>query len=78
MNIEHLVRMANDIGAFFAVESGAQAARDIYSHIRRFWDPRMRKRIVAHYHAGGEGLDGPVRDAIALLAEEEPQAAASG
>jgi formate dehydrogenase subunit delta len=71
MNIERLVKMANDIGDFFAAEGDcAQAARDVASHLKRFWDPRMRAQIVAHCRQGGVGLSDHVRDAVALLAEE--------
>jgi formate dehydrogenase subunit delta len=79
MHIDYLVRMANDIGAFFASEPDAQAAAAaIHSHIKRFWDPRMRAQIVAHYHeAHGEGLDGAVLNAVKLLATEQKQPATS-
>jgi formate dehydrogenase subunit delta len=71
MHIDYLVRMANDIGRFFAAEPDQeQAARDIVSHIKRFWDPRMRSQIIAHYQAGGEGLVDLVRRAIGALADE--------
>lgn len=73
MNIERLVTMANEIGAFFAAEPDHdQAARDVMSHLKRFWDPRMRREIVAHYRKGAEDLDEIVRRAVALLAEETP------
>jgi formate dehydrogenase subunit delta len=69
MNVEHLVRMVNEIGAFYASEgSHEQAARSIETHLKRFWDPRMRAQIVAHYAAGGEGLDPAAREAVAMLA----------
>jgi len=62
--------MANDIGAFWAAEPyKGEAARNVASHLRRFWDPRMRREIVAHYREGGAGLDDIVRSAVALLAE---------
>jgi formate dehydrogenase subunit delta len=70
MRVERLVSMANDIGAFFNAESDkAEAAKNIASHLRRFWDPRMRRQIVAHYREGGAGLDDVVRSAVRLLAE---------
>jgi formate dehydrogenase subunit delta len=73
MNIDHLTRMANDIGAFFASESTAdEAAQNICAHLKRFWDPRMRAQIVAHYKSGGEGLAPAVHAAIALLAADSP------
>lgn len=72
MHIDYLVRMANDIGAFFANEADKSvAATSIHQHIHRYWDPRMRSRIVAHFNeTGGNDLEGPVRTAIQRLAEE--------
>jgi formate dehydrogenase subunit delta len=76
MHIELLVKMANDIGAFFHGDATAeQAPREVARHIRRNWEPRMRREIVAHWRAGGAGLDEPARSAIALLAADP---AASG
>jgi formate dehydrogenase subunit delta len=64
--------MANDIGAFFSAEPDkAEAAKNIAGHLRRFWDPRMRRQIVAHYREGGAGLDDVVRSAVRLLAESK-------
>jgi len=75
MNPEHLVTMANDIGHFFAsAPDREQAARDIAGHLKRYWDPRMRRDIVAHYRRGGEGLEDSVRRAVGLLADEAPPA----
>jgi formate dehydrogenase subunit delta len=57
MNIEHLVKMANQIGQFFEAEPDqTQAASDVAAHIKRFWNPRMRQAIIAHVGNGGEGL----------------------
>ena len=71
MRIEHLVSMVNDIGNFFDAEPDkAEAAKSVANHLRRFWDPRMRREIVAHYKQGGEGLNDVPRSAIALLAGE--------
>lgn len=65
MNIEHLVKMANQIGQFFEAEPDqAQAASDVATHMKRFWDPRMRQAIVAHVGKGGEGLMPFVQQAI--------------
>ena len=62
--------MANDIGAFWAAEADKnEAARNVANHLTRFWDPRMRRQIVAHYREGGAGLNDIVRAAVAMLAE---------
>jgi formate dehydrogenase subunit delta len=69
MRIERLVTMANDIGAFFGSDPDrTAAATNIAAHLKRFWDPRMRREIVAHYRAGGTGLEPIVRDAVGHLA----------
>jgi formate dehydrogenase subunit delta len=65
MNTERLVQMANDIGHFFASEpQRVDAVAGIAGHLRRFWDPRMRRQIVHHLEGGGEGLDPLVREAV--------------
>lgn len=70
MHIERLVAMANDISAFFAAEPDKEeAARGAASHIKRFWDPRMRQQIAAHHRTGGSGLSDVARAAIGLIAD---------
>jgi len=57
MHIENLVKMANQIGQFFEAEPNReQAIKDIASHLKRFWDPRMRTAIIVHVDQGGTGL----------------------
>ena len=70
MRADRLVTMANDIGHFFNAEADKnEAAKSVANHIKRYWDPRMRREIVAHYReAGGAGLDPLPRSAIAMLA----------
>lgn len=68
MSVENLVRMVNDIGHFFAAEpQRADAIAGISGHIQRFWDPRMRRQIIAHLAAGGSGLEDLPREAITRL-----------
>lgn len=75
MDIEHLVKMVNEISAFWQGESSRElAARDVANHLRRFWEPRMRKQIIAHYERGAAGLADISRDAVALLARESAAA----
>ena len=65
MQNHHLVKMANQIGQFFEAEPDReQAMQDIAGHLKRFWDPRMRKAIIAHLDRGGEGLSQIVSSAI--------------
>lgn len=70
MRVERLVTMANDIGRFFDTDPDkVEAAKNVATHIRRFWDPRMRREIVDHYEQGGAGLDDVAKAAIGLLAD---------
>jgi formate dehydrogenase subunit delta len=74
VKIDYLVKMANEIGDFFAAESKPEeAANAVANHLRRFWDPRMRAQILAHHAQGGAGLSDLAREAVGRLA---PDAAA--
>jgi formate dehydrogenase subunit delta len=64
---DRLVYMANQIGKFFQSQGHHQAVAGVADHIRKFWDPRMRKAIFAHLDAGGAGLDPNVLEAIESL-----------
>jgi formate dehydrogenase subunit delta len=70
MNVEPLVKMANDVSAFFASESGAAAPQTVANHFKRFWEPRMRKQIIEHWRNGGAGLSEISKAAVAVIAEE--------
>ena len=68
--IERLVAMANDIANYFHAEPDRKLAIDgIAGHITRFWEPRMRRKIIAHLtEQQGEGLNDLARAAVARLA----------
>ncbi|MGC1676826.1 MAG: formate dehydrogenase subunit delta [Candidatus Binataceae bacterium] len=71
MDIRRLVRMANDIGAFFeAYPDRDQAVAGIAHHLRTRWAPVMRRQIIDYLDADGAGLNQIVRDAVAALARE--------
>ena len=82
MNIDLLIKMANEIGDFFSGATGEQAAQDVASHLRRFWDPRMRAQMLKYYEERqGAGLSEVARSAVALLyaaAKPPPPTAAPG
>ena len=44
---DKLAYMANQIGKFFDHKPEGDAVAAIEDHIRKFWDPRMRNRILA-------------------------------
>jgi formate dehydrogenase subunit delta len=64
---DRLVYMANQIGKFFDSQGHDKTVAGVSEHIRKFWDPRMRKQIFAHLDAGGAGLDADVRAALETL-----------
>ena len=58
MSPETLIRMANQIAAFFKAQGTATAPAAIAEHLQSFWDPRMRKAIIALEANGtATGLD---------------------
>jgi formate dehydrogenase subunit delta len=67
MSPEKLAYMANQIGKFFAHQPEDKAVEAIADHLVKFWDPRMRAKILAHLSAGGAGLDPLVRRAVEQL-----------
>ena len=71
MDSGRLVAMANDIAAFFDAEPDkAVAAEGVRFHLTRFWDPRMRREILAHVEGGGAGLVPTALTAVRLLKKE--------
>ena len=75
MNVERLVAMANDIGRYFAAEPDQVAGvAGIADHLKRFWEPGMRRQIVTHLHAGGEGLEPLARMGVERLEELDRKA----
>ena len=51
----------------FVYQREDEVVPGIASHIKKFWDPRMRTAIFAYIDAGGDGLDPPVKEAILSL-----------
>ena len=58
MDIQQLIKMANNIASFFEAEPDrAKGAKAVADHLKNFWDPRMRREILRYVdEQGGEGL----------------------
>jgi formate dehydrogenase subunit delta len=69
---DKLVYMANQIGKFFVSQDEAGAVDGIATHLKKFWDPRMRAAIVTYVQAGGTGLEPHVRKAVEVLTRDKP------
>ena len=66
MDIQHLVKMANNIASFFEAEPDAsKGAKGVAEHLKNFWDPRMRREILAYAdEQQGAGLKQIVLEAL--------------
>jgi formate dehydrogenase subunit delta len=69
MNIDLLIKMANEIGDFFSGASPpGQAARDVANHLKRYWEPRMLKQMFSYYEQRqGAGLSDLAKSAVGIL-----------
>jgi formate dehydrogenase subunit delta len=78
MDIHHLVKMANQVGDFFApYPDHDEVIKSIAVHLKNSWDPRMRRQIADYVNqSGGADLKESVRAAIlSLTAPSAPIAA---
>lgn len=69
MQAETLIRMANQIAAFYTPYDDEEAINGIETHLRNFWEPRMRRELAALAAADPGTLSDRVRAAIGRMAE---------
>lgn len=65
---ERLVYMVNQIARNLAPQGGEQAEIMVAEHIRAYWDPEMRRRIVELAHAERAALSPIAAAAIGRIA----------
>jgi formate dehydrogenase subunit delta len=64
MDIHRLVKMANDIGAYYeTLPDRSEAVSSIATHLRNFWEPRMRREIIDHAKRG-TGQDPELKEIV--------------
>ncbi|MCE6951139.1 formate dehydrogenase subunit delta [Cereibacter sphaeroides] len=56
MSPEKLIHMANQIATFFESKPHAEGVAGTAAHINDFWEPRMRRQLLALIEAGTPGL----------------------
>jgi len=61
------IRMINSIAAHFGYLRAEHAAAAVADHIRRFWDPRMKQRLLMLVASDTTDLDPVALTAAALL-----------
>jgi formate dehydrogenase subunit delta len=69
---EHLIHMANDIAHFFGAATDNKAAViGISNHMKSFWTPSMRRKLICELQTGksDEPLEELPREALGLLRE---------
>lgn len=71
MAVRDIVRMANQISDYFKAYSHDVAVKETATHIRNFWDPRMRRQLAEHLAAGGQGLAEIALEASRRVVEED-------
>ena len=67
MRAEKLVRMANQIAAFFETASDNNPEAEVADHLNRFWEPRMRRQLVEIARTDQGRMHELVRAALPLL-----------
>jgi formate dehydrogenase subunit delta len=79
MNIDLLIKMANQITDFWEGEAGHEVAvKEVATHLRRYWEPRMRAQMITYCHERqGSGLNDIAKAAVGVLAEQAAQAKAA-
>ena len=66
-----LIYMANQIATFFQSQPAGEAAQGVATHINKYWEPRMRRKLFEHIEHGGEGLNPLVLEAAAQIRRPE-------
>ena len=72
MDIQNLVKMANQIGDFFeSMPDREEATHEIALHLKKFWAPAMRRELLGHVDGNTEpGLKAIVLNAIRIHRNE--------
>jgi formate dehydrogenase subunit delta len=61
------IRLATEIAAQFKHVPTEEGAAAIVGHVRRFWDPRMRARLIDEVARASEDCDPLVVAAVEML-----------
>ena len=72
--IDKLVRMANQIGDFYAAMPEREATEGAASHLRLYWTPKMIREIIAFADQGHPGLNAIASRAVESLKQSESAA----
>jgi formate dehydrogenase subunit delta len=65
--IDKLVRMANQIGDFYAAMPENEATAGAATHLKRYWTPKMIRELLAFADEGRAGLNPTAAHAVEAL-----------
>jgi formate dehydrogenase subunit delta len=72
--VRHLEKMANDIAHFFSGQGEREAAIvGIANHLRSFWTPQMREKLIEQVRFGETSLEELPREALRRLSDGDQQ-----
>ena len=71
---DRLVRMANQIGDFYASMPEREGTEGAASHLRLYWTPKMIREIIAFADEGHSGLNAIASRAVDSLKHSESAA----
>jgi formate dehydrogenase subunit delta len=72
--LDKLVRMANQIGDFYAAMPEAEAREGAAAHLRLYWTPKMISELLAYVDAGHARLNPTATLAVEALKRVRQQA----
>ena len=72
--LDRLVRMANQIGDFYAAMPEREGTEGAASHLRLYWTPKMIREIITFADEGHPGLNAVAARAIQSLKQSESAA----
>ena len=67
---DRLVHMANQIARAFEIDGAEAATEATCKHVRRYWDPLMRERVIACLDTHAAAFSGIARGAVEQLRNE--------
>jgi formate dehydrogenase subunit delta len=67
MEADKMIHNANQIALFWASYPHDEALAGVVSHLKRYWEPRMKKQIRDYVAHGGSGLHDLALEAVKQL-----------
>lgn len=67
MEAHVMIHKANSIAQYFAAYPHDEAVSGVADHLRKFWEPRMRRQLLEYLDQGGSGLHELVLEAAKNL-----------